>query len=347
MSSEPTHFCGKCGTRIPENSGYCPRCGARIGREKSMPEVPCRFCQAYNRLDRTFCVSCRRRLIGMTKYDVTAKDFLFSGDRDNLAMLRETGPFPYLIGGMFSKGRENSMRSWLVTNGRRVETRSRLGAIVVNCSETLGLEMIPETFVIPAPELNAATFGRDESPVMAITSAALDALDEIEMTALVGHELGHVKSKHLLYHTAAESIGAGAQFLANFYGAGLVAMPIQMLLLAWHRDSEISADRAALLIVGDPGVFRSMMLKIVGYPAQGRDPPGDSTFAEAFQTHPAYGRRLAMVREFYSSRDYAEAREKVRLRSRVKKALVPFCRFCGASKPVPDFFCKVCKKSQY
>lgn len=219
--------------------------------------------------------------------------------------------------------------------------------MVVNCGETLGLEMIPETFVIPAPELNAATFGRDDSPVMAITSAALDSLDEIEMTALVGHELGHVKSKHLLYHTLAESLGAGAQFLANIYGAGIVAMPIQMLLLAWHRDSEISADRAALLITGDPNVFRSMMLKIVGYPSYAGDPPGDSSLAEVFQTHPAYGRRLAMVREFYASGEYVQAREKVRLRSRVKKALVPFCRFCGATKAVTEFYCQACGRSQY
>ena len=347
MSTEPTRFCGKCGTRIPGDSGYCPRCGARVGRDKFLPEIPCRFCQAYSRLDRTFCVSCGRRLIALTKYDLTVGDFLYSGDKDNLAMLRETGPLPYLVGGMVSKGRENSMRSWLARNASRVGLGSRLGSVVVNCSETLGLERIPETFVIPAAELNAATFGRDDSPVMAITSAALDSLDEIEMTALVGHELGHVKSKHLLYHTLAESLGAGASFLANIYGAGIVAMPIQMLLLAWHRDSEISADRAALLITGDPGVFRSMMLKIVGYPSYATDPPGDSSLAEVFQTHPAYGRRLAMVREFYSSREYAQAREKVRLRSRVKKALVPFCRFCGATKTVTEFYCKACGRSQY
>jgi Zn-dependent protease with chaperone function len=347
MSSRSTLFCGKCGTRIPGASQYCPRCGARIGTDQSVPEVPCRFCQAYTRPDRTFCVSCRRRLIALTQYDVVASDFLYSGDKDNLEMLQETGPLPYLLGGMFSRGREESMRSWLARNGSKVNMQSRLGSIIVGCSETLGLEMIPETFIVPTHELNASTFGKDDSPVLAITSAALDSLDEIEMTALVGHELGHVKSQHMLYHTLAESIGAGASFVANIAGVGLVAMPIQMLLLAWHRDSEISADRAALLIVDDPNVFKSMMLKIVGYRPRGSDPPGDSSLAEMFQTHPTYGRRLAMVREFYVTRDYAQAREKVRLRSRVKKAFVPFCRFCGAAKAIPDFYCKTCGKSQY
>jgi Zn-dependent protease with chaperone function len=347
MSNGPTLFCGKCGTRIPGDTQYCPRCGARTARDQSVPEVPCRFCQAYTRPDRTFCVSCRRRLIALTQYDVTAGDFLYSGDRDNLEMLQETGPLPYILGGMVSKGREESMRSRLARNGSKVNMQSRLGSIIIGCSETLGLDMIPETFIVPTPELNASTFGRDDSPVLAITSAALDSLDEIEMTALVGHELGHVKSKHMQYHTLAESLGAGASFVAGMAGVGLVAMPIQMLLLAWHRDSEISADRAALLIVDDPNVFRSMMLKIVGYRPHGSDPRGDSSLAEVFQTHPTYGRRLAMVGEFYASREYVQAKEKVRLRARVKKAFVPFCRFCGAAKAIPDFYCKTCGKSQY
>src|SRR5208283_762461 len=191
----------------------------------------------------------------------------------------------------------------------------------------------------------ASTFGRDDRPILAITSAALAALNEKELMALVGHELGHVKSKHLLYHTLAESFGAGAQLLANFYGAGLVAMPIQMLLLSWHRESEVSADRAAFLIVNEPGVFKSMMLKIMGHRVPENGEPGDS-LAEAFQTHPTYGRRLAMVKEFHASVEYARARDKVRTRLRLRNALVPLCRFCGASKPVTDLYCKVCGKSQ-
>jgi hypothetical protein len=338
-------FCEKCGTRIPEDSRYCPRCGARAD-SRAVTERPCRFCQAYNRLDRAFCLSCRRRLIPLTSYDITEGDFVSQADRDNLGMLQGTEPLPHLIQGLVAGGRERSMRSWLASQAIRVANRSRLDALIRGCGETLGLEILPEAFVLPTPELNAATFGRDERPMLAITSAALEKLNEREVMALVGHELGHVKSKHLLYHTLAESFGAGAQLLAGFYGAGLVAVPIQMLLLSWHRESEISADRAALLIVDDPGVFRSMMLKIMGYGASVDDNPG-SSIVEAFQTHPTYGRRLAAVREFHTSAEYAKAREKVRTRLRLRNALVPACRFCGASKPVTDLYCRACGRSQY
>ena len=316
-----------------------------MGGSRGASELPCRFCQAYNRLDRTFCLNCRRRLIPLTKYDIAEGDFIYQADRDNLEMLQGTEPLPHIIQGLVTGRRERSIRSWLATQAVKVQNRSRLDALIRGCGEILGLEILPEVFVTPAPELNAATFGRDDMPILAITSAALAALNEKELMALVGHELGHVKSKHLLYHTLAESFGTGAQFLANFYGAGLVAMPIQMLLLSWHRESEISADRAALLIVNDPGVFRSMMLKIMGHRAPENDAPGDQ-LAEAFQTHPTYGRRLAMVKEFHASAQYARARDKVKTRLRLRNALVPACRFCGASKPVTELYCKTCGKSQ-
>ncbi|MGA2666426.1 MAG: M48 family metalloprotease [Nitrososphaerales archaeon] len=338
-------YCVKCGTRIPDYTRYCPRCGARAGVERPASELPCRFCQAYNRPDRTFCLSCSRRLVPLTAYDVTDSDFVCQADRDTLGMLQGTEPLPHIIDGLVTGGRERSMRSWLAANGMRVANRSRLDYLIRNCGEVLGLEALPESYVVPTPALNAATLGRDESPILVITSAALDQLDEREVMALVGHELGHVKSKHLLYHTLAESFGAGAQLLANFYGAGLVAMPIQMLLLSWHRESEVSADRAALLIVNDPAVFRSMMSKIAG--AAGVSEDGGGSLSEAFQTHPTFGRRLALAAEFYASPEFARAKEKVRTRLRLRKALVPACRFCGAAKPITDLYCKACAKSQY
>ena len=337
-------FCEKCGTRIPAGDGYCPRCGASASGSRSLLELPCRFCQSYNRLDRVFCLSCRRRIIPLTVYDVVDGDFVSESDRETLGMLQETEPLPHIIQGLVTGPRERSMRSWLVAHAASVQNRSRLDAVIRSCSETLGLAILPDAFIIPSPAPNAFAFGRDDKPTLAVTSAVLELMNEREMKALLGHELGHVKSRHLLYHTLAESLGSGAQLLAGFYGAGLIAMPIQMLLLSWHRESEISADRAALLIVDDPGVFRTMMVKVSG-------PSGGTRYSERdasdiFRTHPTLGRRLAMVSQFYASAEYARSREKVKTRLRYAKALVPACRFCGASKPIADLYCKAFCRSQ-
>lgn len=307
-----------------------------------MQEIPCRFCRAYNRIERTFCVRCRRRIIPLTAYDITEKDFIYQPDRDNLEVLQGTEPLPRIIEQMVSKPRERSLRSKLAKQGRRVRPSSTLGAMIMHCGEVLALENIPEAFIVPVAQVNAAVFGSDESPVLMITVGAL-RLDDLETTALIGHELGHVKSKHMLYHTLAESLGKGTQLLASFYGAGLVSLPIQMLLLAWHRASEVSADRAAMLVVDDPNVFRSLMLKLSGQTSL--QPAGDS-LAETFQTHPSQANRWSMIKEFYGSAQFKRAREKVKARSRISSALVPYCRFCGAAKPVTGLYCETCGKSQ-
>jgi len=310
--------------------------------EDRIQEQPCKFCRAYNRVERTFCVRCRRRIIPLTAFDITEKDFIYQPDKDNLEVLQGTEPLPHIIEQMVSKPRERALRSKLATDGRRVGPSSTLGSMVSHCCEVLALEIVPETFIVPMAQVNAAVFGRDESPVLMITAGAL-RLNDIETETLIGHELGHVKSKHMLYHTLAESLGKGTQLLASFYGAGLVSLPIQMLLMAWHRESEISADRAALLVVDDPNVFRSLLVKLSGL--AGLESSSDP-LAESLQTHPSHTNRWTMIKEFYASAQFKRAREKVRTRARMSKAFVPFCRFCGVAKPITGLYCEVCGKSQ-
>src|SRR5438445_762096 len=58
----------------------------------------------------------------------------------------------------------------------------------------------PELFVSQTPFVNAGAFGMDK-PFIVINSGALRLLDDDEMRALLGHELGHVMSGHALYRT--------------------------------------------------------------------------------------------------------------------------------------------------
>jgi Zn-dependent protease with chaperone function len=46
--------------------------------------------------------------------------------------------------------------------------------------------------------------------------------------------------------------------------AGLLTIPIQVALLNWYHKSELSADRAALLVVQNPDVVVSTLVKLAG-----------------------------------------------------------------------------------
>jgi Zn-dependent protease with chaperone function len=306
-------------------------------------EVSCGHCGVINRADQVFCLHCRMRLFPTSKLDLTADDFLYPGDRVNLSVVESVGWLPRALAGYRLRSRENSLKEWLTGKAVRVGTLSDLDLRIRWCGDQLGLEVLPEAFVVPSVTLNASVTGEERSPVLLITSLALKVLNEAEMQMLVGHELAHIKSRHMLYHTAAESITAGGSILASFFGAGLIAYPLQMSLLAWYRESEVTADRAALLLGGDVNAFESMLTKTLVY--NGGRVTGNA-ITQLFQTHPEHARRLSLAREFYSSQEFARAREKLWRRNEVARALIPFCRFCNGSKKLEANFCEVCGKSQ-
>jgi hypothetical protein len=305
-------------------------------------EVYCGHCKVVNRSDRVFCLRCRKRLFPVTGNDLTLDDFVYPGDKVNLSVLEDAGWLPTLLAGQRIRGQESAMREHLSRNAFRVQNLSVLDRMMRRCGDQLGLSLLPEAFVVPSNFVNAAVMGGERAPLFMVTSTALRTFDQHELGMLVGHELAHVKSRHMLYHTAAESIATGGSILASFFGAGMIAYPLQMSLLAWHRESEVTADRAALLMGGDLGVFTSMLTKTLL--SNGGD-GSTGAIAQLFRTHPDYERRLALAREFSSSHEFALGREKLRRRNELTVASIPFCRYCGAPRQGPGNYCGSCGKS--
>ena len=305
------------------------------------PEVACRHCGIYNRKDRVFCLRCSRRLIAPTSICINSEDYTSDGDRSTLEALRGMEPLPRVLS-RFVAPDGRRLEAWLSRNALRVSPPSKLDTLIRSCGEVLGLEALPRAYVAPFAQLNAFTTGLDESPLLVICAPVLDRLSYIEMEGLVSHELAHVRNRHVLYHSLAESLATGAQFVTSQYAAGLLALPIKMLLLSWYRESEISADRAATLVLGDAHAFESLMVKlsVQGGPA----PTSDGSLSELLQTHPTFERRVRLAREFSASKEFAAARFRTRAANE-PGSLAAFCRYCGATKPQSEVFCPNCGHS--
>ena len=107
----------------------------------------------------------------------------------------------------------------------------------------------PEIYLTSNPFPNAWTSGV-ERPYITLRSSIVDTLTDEELFHLMGHELGHIKAKHVLYR----SVGAVLFPLIELVGRrtfGLGDVAAIGLLLAyeeWYRQSEITADRAGLLV---------------------------------------------------------------------------------------------------
>lgn len=115
--------------------------------------------------------------------------------------------------------------------------------------------------------INACTQGV-EKPCIIITSGCLSLLTYDELIFVLGHEVGHIKSNHLLYHQMASVLPFLANIIGNMaFGLGnLVSTSLQFALMDWHRKSEYTSDRAGLLACQNPDSAITTMMKLAGYP---------------------------------------------------------------------------------
>lgn len=307
------------------------------------PQIPCPRCGAFTDVEKVFCVRCGRRVIPFTRYDLTASDFIYPPDRDALETLKNLGPLSPIIDELVAKRYIRSTLSRLSEEAEKLSLFSKLGSLLRECGLILGLGSLPETYIIKSDRLTAFTFGSDRSQFLVLSSGLLKSLDGDELKATIGHELGHIKCGHIKYHTLAEILVRGMEYSLGMLGGtlNLLSPMIRLMLLSWHRESEVSADRAGLIVARSPDKVISLLRKLH------RDFGGaGSSMEELFSTHPAYENRVKQILEYYRSKEYQMIRKKVEKRIKLAKVLSPICRFCGSPKPLTSLFCPSCGKSQ-
>jgi Zn-dependent protease with chaperone function len=120
----------------------------------------------------------------------------------------------------------------------------------------------PEFYLEMNPAPNAFTFG-DSRLFLCITSGLVEYLDREELESVIAHECGHIACRHVLYHTMAQYLLMGSEFLGI---ARHLLQPIQWGLLYWNRRSELSADRASALVAGGSKEIIETQIRLAGGP---------------------------------------------------------------------------------
>ena len=124
--------------------------------------------------------------------------------------------------------------------------------------------------------INACTIG-SKSPIIVLNSGLIDLCDEDEIMFVIGHELGHVKSNHMLYHMMAQVIN----LVINSIPFGSVAAaPLQYALYYWDRMSEFTADRAGLLCCQNKAAAVRAFMKMSGMPIKQFNDMNFNTFIQ-------------------------------------------------------------------
>ena len=126
----------------------------------------------------------------------------------------------------------------------------------------LDISNIPDLYLQWDYDINACTIGA-KKPIVVINSGLIDLCDENEMLFVLGHELGHIKSNHMLYHMMAQLVDI---IIDEIPGAALLSTGFKYSLCYWDRMSELTADRAGLLCCQDKDAAVRSFIKIAGLP---------------------------------------------------------------------------------
>jgi Zn-dependent protease with chaperone function len=190
-------------------------------------------------------------------------------DRQALDILQGTTGLETLVRKCNEYGLERLLRVQYTGSYLRVTADSfpDIHAKVLAAAEIIDLPIVPDVYLQPLGELNALTAGV-EKPILVLSASAVDALTQDELDFVIAHELGHIKSGHVLYHQIATFMPViGDMIGAATLGLGsLLSAPLQMALLRWQRMSEFTADRAGLLGCQDVTAAIGAMMKVAGLP---------------------------------------------------------------------------------
>ena len=113
------------------------------------------------------------------------------------------------------------------------------------------------------PVPNAYTLGVDV-PFIAITSGLYDLMAEDELRFVLAHELGHAMSGHALYQSMLHHILNLIGSLGWIPASGLALRALVAGLAEWSRKSELSGDRAGLLVTQELDVSLRVHMKTAG-----------------------------------------------------------------------------------
>lgn len=222
----------------------------------------------------------------------------------------------------------------LASAGARVVSEHQapeLYGIVQRLAQQADLPM-PRIAVIDTPMPNAFATGRSpKRAVIAVTSGLLNQLDSSQLTAVLGHEMTHIRNRDMIVMTMAGSFAAVAAWITQWglwFGVGgdrrnnnngfavifivsaLVALLSHMLVLTLSRYREYAADRGSALLTGQPQHLESALLQISG--TMQRIPnqdlreaqplsalffaaPSKDSLMELFSDHPSTQHRIARL----------------------------------------------------
>ncbi len=191
------------------------------------------------------------------------------------------------------------------------EVYHKIEPMVRDLANKDGLPM-PKLYFVDTPIPNAFATGRNpKHAVVAVTSGIMEILNDAELKAVLGHELGHVKNRDMLISTIAATIAGAISYIAQFaffFTGGndedapnpiaaiamMILAPFAALLIqmAVSRSREFAADQHGAHLDGTGSHLASALQKLEDF--KGSVPPLQPTPGEQSTSHLMFANMFSM-----------------------------------------------------
>jgi Zn-dependent protease with chaperone function len=232
----------------------CEHCGG-AGQRLDQKIVTCKECGWLRPLAPGFAIDCSA--------------FQFSEDGKAMSALRAISPLNALARAVSDK----VGRRWVETafNGVLLGENQLpdVYAQAVHAARITGMTHMPDIYVSGERMWDCLTFGSDDSAFILVGTALVTNFRGPDLLFLLAREMGHCRAGHALWKTVIRFL-LGEQgprkglmsngLLSALSPSALMEGALEMPLLAWARQAEITGDRAGLLAVGDEEVARRVLL---------------------------------------------------------------------------------------
>ncbi len=267
-----SRFCTLCGSGLIAEAQMIPQPVAMGMPLAANGKPPCKVCGGNGvglSAAEIVCPACEWLRPLMPGYQMDRSVFLWAQDGQAMSKLQSISALHTVVRNVSDK----VGRPWIESTFNAIKLGPRQFPDVWNqavlAARILGLPKMPDLYISGDQMWNTYTYGTEDSSFIVLGTSHLINFAGDELLFVLAREMGHCRAGHALWNTVLRFVAGDVSVHTGLLSNGLINAinptkliqgAIDLPLMAWSRQSDITADRAGLMAVGDEALVRRVLL---------------------------------------------------------------------------------------
>ena len=265
-----SRFCTMCGSGLVAEAATAPQpVGAPLA---GTGHPPCQVCGGNGAglsAAEIVCPGCAWLRPLVPGYQMDKSVFLWAQDGQAMSKLQSISALHAVVRNVSDK----VGRPWIESTFNAIRLGPRQFPDVWNqavlAARILGLPKMPDVYISGDQMWNTYTYGTENSSFIVLGTSHLINFAGDELLFVLAREMGHCRAGHALWNTVLRFVAGDVSVHTGLLSNGLINAinptkliqgAIDLPLMAWSRQSDVTADRAGLMAVGDEALVRRVLL---------------------------------------------------------------------------------------